>query len=69
MVKVVQEFFKARNLLKELKATFLVLIPKTLGTDLMDQFKPISLYNSFYKIISKVLTTKILEVLPLIISP
>ena len=69
VVKVVQEFFGARNPLKELNATFLVLILKTLGADLMDQFRPISLYNSFYKIILKVLTTMILNVLPLIVSP
>ena len=68
-VKVVQELFRARNLLKELNATFLVLIPMILGVDSMDKFRPISLYNFFHKIISKVLTTKLLSVLHLIISP
>ena len=69
VVKVVQEFFGARNFLKELNATFLVLIPKISGADSLDKFRPISLCNSFYKIIAKVLTSKILRVLPLIISP
>ena len=31
VVKVVREFLGARNLLKELNATFMVLIPKILG--------------------------------------
>ncbi len=55
VVNVVQEFFVARNLLKELNATFMVLILKTPRVDSMDKFRPISLCNSFYKIISKVL--------------
>ena len=67
--KAVQEFFGARNLLKELNATFLVLIPKILGVDSMDKFRPISLCNSFYKIISNILTSRLLIILPLIISP
>ena len=68
VVKVVQEFFGAKNILKELNSTFLVLVPKVLGSDSMDRFRPISLYNSFYKIISKVMMTKILKVLVVIIS-
>ena len=35
----------------------------------MDKLRPISLCNSFYKLISKVLTTRLLNILPLIISP
>ena len=52
----VKEFFGSWNILKELNGTFLALIPKQLGADSMDLFRPISLCNSFYKIISKVLT-------------
>ena len=43
VVKVVQEFFRAKNILKELNATFLVLILKILGANSMDKFRPISL--------------------------
>ena len=68
VIEAVQEFFGANNLLKELNSTFLVLIPKVPGADSMDQFRLISLCSSFYKIILKVLTSKILNVLPLIIS-
>ena len=69
VVKVVQEFFGARSLLKELNATFLVLIPKTSRADSLNLFRPISLCNSFYIIISKVLTSQILKVLSLVIFP
>lgn len=68
VVKVVQEFFRARSILKEINSTFLVLIPKSLGADSLDKSRPISLCNSFYKIILKVLTSRMLKFLPLIIS-
>jgi hypothetical protein len=68
VVKVVQEFFGARNILKEINSTFLVLIPKSPGTDTLEKFRPINLCNSLYKIFSKVLTSRILKILPLIIS-
>ena len=68
MVKVVQEFFGAKSILKEINSTFLVLIPKVLGANSSKKFRPISLCNSFYKIILKVLTSRFLKLLPLIIS-
>ncbi|XP_057829426.2 uncharacterized protein LOC131040501 [Cryptomeria japonica] len=64
----VKEFFGARSLLKELNSTFIVLIPNKQGVDSLDAFSPISLCKSFYKIISKVLTSRLLGVLPLLIS-
>ena len=68
IVKAVQEFFGARSILKEINSTFLILIPKVPGADSLDKFRPISLCNSFYKLISKVLTSRLLNLLPLIIS-
>lgn len=47
LVKAVQEFFGTMNLLKEINATFLVLIPKVIGVNSFDNFGPISLCNSF----------------------
>lgn len=66
-MKAVEEFFGARSILKEINSTFLVLIPKVLGDDTLDKFRPISLCNSFYKIISKVFTSRLLKLLPLTI--
>ncbi|XP_059066266.1 uncharacterized protein LOC131857597 [Cryptomeria japonica] len=66
---VVKEFFGARSIQKELNATFIFLIPKKQGIDSLDAFRPIILCNSFYKIISKVLTSRMLNILPLLISP
>lgn len=64
----VKEFFGARKLLKEINGTFIALIPKIQGADSLDKFRPISLCNSFYKIISKVLTSRLLSILPALIK-
>ena len=69
VTKLVQELFGARSILKEVNATFLVLIMKVVGEDSMNQFRPISSCNSFYKIISKVLASRIIKVFPSIIAP
>ena len=65
---VVKEFFGDKRMLKEINSTFLFPIPKKSGADSPDQFKPISLCNSFYKIISKVLTSRLLLVLSSLIA-
>lgn len=46
----------------------MVLVLKVVGDNSMDKFRPISLCNYFYKIISKVLTSRFLKILPMIIS-
>lgn len=63
----VKEFYGAKQMLKEINSTFLCLIPKNIGANSLDQFRLISLCNSLYKIISKVLTSRLLLVIPSII--
>ncbi len=64
----IKEFYGAKQMLKEVNSTFLCLIPKKIGADSPDQFRPINLCNSFYKIISKVLTSKLIQMIPLIMA-
>jgi hypothetical protein len=52
------DFFKKNNLLKEQNHTFIALVPKKLGASLVHQFRPISLCNIIYKIISKILADR-----------
>jgi len=52
-----------------LNATFIALIPKEAQPNTPDKYKPIVLCNIIYKILSKVIASRLKLLLPLIISP
>jgi hypothetical protein len=63
------DFLGKNHLLKEQNHTFIALIPKKLGASSMNQFRPISLCNIIYKIISKILANRFKGLLHHFISP
>jgi hypothetical protein len=65
----VNHFFQNHQLLQELNHTFITLVPKKSGSHSVHHFRPISLCNISYKIISKILANRLKKVLPQIISP
>jgi len=51
-----------------LNATFIALIPKAEESNTPDKYKMIALCNIIYKIVSKIIATRLKPLLPLIIS-
>ena len=65
----VLDFLNNDNMLSEINDTNIVFIPKVKFLEKMSDFRPISLCNVIYKIISKILANMLKQVLPHIISP
>ena len=69
-VLAVQEEFKGgRYQMESLNRVYLVLLPKTTGANQIDDFRPISVSNSIYLIIAKVLANRLRGLLETLISP
>lgn len=66
--KVVEESRVNRWMLPSLNATFIALIPKEENNQTPDKFRPSTLCNVLYKIVSKVIATRLKSLLPLLIS-
>jgi hypothetical protein len=69
VLNCIWNFFKNNSLLRNLNHTFLALIPKSSGSHAANQFRPISLCNIVYKIISKILANRLKPLLAKFISP
>ena len=65
----VENVFLTRKVLDYLNKTHIVLIPKIQGPETIGNYRPISLCNSIYKVISKVLVARIRSHLDSFISP
>jgi hypothetical protein len=69
VLEYVWDFFLHKDLAKVQNHTFITLIPKQSGPHSVNHFKPISLCNISYKIISKILSNRLKSTLQKIISP
>ncbi|KAG7595163.1 Endonuclease/exonuclease/phosphatase superfamily [Arabidopsis thaliana x Arabidopsis arenosa] len=65
----VREFFISGRLLKQWNATTLVLIPKSPNASCTSDFRPISCMNTMYKVIARLLTSRLQKLLSCVISP
>lgn len=68
VISAVGEFFTSGKLLKQWNATNLVLIPKIQNASSTSEFRPISCLNTLYKVISKLLASRLQKFLPEVIS-
>ncbi|KAK1321937.1 hypothetical protein QJS10_CPA03g01597 [Acorus calamus] len=64
----IQHFFKNGHLLKQTSHSFIALVPKSATADTLDGYRPISLCNTLYKILTKIMASRLQEVLPHIVS-
>ncbi|XP_010258726.1 PREDICTED: uncharacterized protein LOC104598390 [Nelumbo nucifera] len=69
LLLVFEEFHRRGVVNPSVNSTFLALIPKKKDALHPKDFRPISLVNSLYKTLAKVLSLRLKEVLPTIISP
>lgn len=67
--KAVTSFFVSGIMPKEVNSSLIILIPKSQNSTSFNHFKPISLCNVVYKIISKILVAKLKPLLHNLISP
>lgn len=67
MSEAVLKFFQKGFLLKEWNKTFIVLIPKIAKAKEPKEYKPISLCNVMYKILTKIMEKRIKPILPSLI--
>ena len=69
ILNMVKAFFHLGFLLKSLNHTFITLIPKVRRPKRVTQFRPISLCNVSYKIISKILVNGLKPLMDSLITP
>ena len=64
-----KEFYEKKKFVRNLNATFLVLILKKGNVEDIKDYRPISLLGSLYKILAKVLANRLRRVMDKVISP
>jgi len=65
----IKDFFRSGKLLKEVNHTLITLIPKVANPESTAHFRPISLCNTVYKIVAKILVNRMKPILQRIIHP
>lgn len=68
ITSAIQEFFVSGKLLKRFNAILIALIPKIPQPKRVNEFRPISLCNTIYKWIAKILAARLKKFLPKLIS-
>lgn len=68
VTEAVLEFFQTGELLQQLNATNIALIPKVEAPEFASQYMPISCFNVIYKCISKILCNKLSKAIEIIVA-
>jgi len=67
-VRFISEFHRNGRLAKVINSTFVALIPKIDSPQRLNDFRPISLVGSMYKILAKVLACRLCSVIGSVVS-
>ena len=65
----IKKIFRTKKIPEHLNRTLIVLIPKQLGLETTSHFRPISLCNTIYKIVTKILVHWLKHLMPSLVSP
>jgi len=65
----IKKIFTTKKILEHLNKTLIVLIPKQLGLETISHFRPISLCNIIYKMVTKILFHWLKHLMPSLVSP
>ncbi|KAK2639862.1 hypothetical protein Ddye_027657 [Dipteronia dyeriana] len=65
-MKFMEDFHRNGSVLEELNMSFIALIPKCINSKTMKDFRPISLVGALYKILAKVLASRMRKVINLV---
>lgn len=68
VLQFMREFHQNASLVGGINSSFIALIPKTKSPSCLNEYRPISLIGSLYKILAKVLSNRLKQVMPKIIS-
>uniref|UniRef100_A0A2N9H5A8 CCHC-type domain-containing protein n=1 Tax=Fagus sylvatica TaxID=28930 RepID=A0A2N9H5A8_FAGSY len=69
VVKEVSHIFSTGKMPEYLNKTLISLIPKCPGPETLNQFRPISLCNTVYKIVTKIIVSRLWPILGNLVSP
>uniref|UniRef100_A0A2N9FPJ3 CCHC-type domain-containing protein n=1 Tax=Fagus sylvatica TaxID=28930 RepID=A0A2N9FPJ3_FAGSY len=69
VVKEVCQIFSSGKMPEYLNKTLISLIPKCIGPETLSQFRPISLCNTVYKVVTKIIVNRIRPLLSNLVSP
>ena len=66
-MSAIQNFAEGESWPKDTNISFIIFVPKVINPQLLNDFRPISLVGCVYKIVSKILSSKLKRVLDKVI--
>ena len=69
MVREVKKIFTVRKVPEILNRTYIARIPKIQGPKMLGNYRPISLCNTIYKVVTKIIVARLRPYLENLISP